>query len=358
MLYKPREQAGSFSKERNASDKVIFKEGLLINIPEEQSPASEILQPVKKQSGSLRGLYPDFNELAAFKDRKSKLVHPSSRSVRSSLAGNHHSPFRGQGLEFDSVRQYVLGDDIRTIDWRVTARTGSPHVKIFKEERERHVVICVDMNASMRFGTKNTFKSVQAARAAAWLGWKGIAGNDRVSCCLFGDVQGGMQIFPPKKTGRAFSAVLKMLSAPLSESHFFSLGDAMSHLNQAAHTGSLVYVISDFLDIDPHFQQGIGISRLNKRCEMVFIAINDQADRVMPPLGVLGFSADGMKKILANTDSIAGREAYAAQWLENRKVLYEAAARLKIPLLEMSTASNVHLELMTGLKHLARRKRR
>lgn len=303
-------------------------------------------------------LYPDFGELAALKDRKSKLMHPSSRSARSTVAGNHHSLFRGQGLEFDSVREYVLGDDIRNIDWRVTARSGSPHVKLFKEERERHVVICVDVNASMRFGTRNTFKSVQAARTAAWLGWKGIASHDRVSSCLFGDVPDGMQFFPPKKTRHSFCSVLKMLAEPYSERYHTSIDTALAHLSSAVHTGALVYVISDFMEINPDFQQGVGINRLNKRCDMVFIAINDQADRSMFPLGTLGFSADGMKKILANTDSIAGREAYAAQWQENRNTLYETVARLKIPLIEMTTESDVHLDLMIGLKHLARRKRR
>src|ERR1700722_4557819 len=126
-------------------------------------------------------LYPDFNELAAFKDRRACLSHISQKAVKSIVPGNHHSPFRGQGLEFDSVRKYVPGDDIRNIDWRVTARTDSPHLKIFKEERERHILLCVDMNAAMRFGTKKTFKSIQAAHIAALLGWRGMANNDRIS---------------------------------------------------------------------------------------------------------------------------------------------------------------------------------
>src|SRR5579862_7094005 len=112
-------------------------------------------------------LYPDFNDLISYKERKLGKLQLARRKVSATATGNHHSPFRGQGLEFDAVREYVPGDDIRNIDWRVTARTGSPHLKVFQEERERHIVLCVDMNATMRFGTRNTFKSVQAARVAA-----------------------------------------------------------------------------------------------------------------------------------------------------------------------------------------------
>lgn len=302
-------------------------------------------------------LYPDFNDLVALKERKSGLVHPSHRSVKSIVSGSHHSPFRGQGLEFDSVREYVPGDDIRNIDWRVTARTGAPHLKIFKEERERHILLCVDMNAAMRFGTKNTFKSVQAARVAALLGWQGIDQHDRVSACLFGDVPGGIQFFAPKRNRTSMCAILKTLANPPAENHHIPLEAIFRPVDQAAHTGSLLYFISDFMDINANFQNEAEISRLKKRCEVVFIAINDQADKAIFPVGTLGFCANGGEKIYANTDSIAGREAYAVQWKENRQRLYAITSGLKIPMLELTTESNVQRDLILGLKKIAKRKR-
>jgi uncharacterized protein (DUF58 family) len=303
-------------------------------------------------------LYPDFNDLVAFKSRKSDRMRPSYRSVKSTVPGNHHSPFRGQGLEFDSVREYVPGDDIRNIDWRVTARTGSPHLKLFKEERERHRVICVDMNAAMRFGTRNTFKSIQAARAAALLGWQGIAHQDRVSACLFGDVPEGIQFFAPKRTRKSLCSLLKMLAEPPAEQHYVSLEDVLQHVGQAAHTGSLIYLISDFMDIHKNFQYEAGISRLNKRCDVVFIAINDQADKSLYPVGTIGFCANKTEKIYVNTESLAGREAYAAQWKENRQRLYEITSRFKIPMIELTTESDIHRDLVLGLKNIAKRKMR
>src|SRR6202789_3352703 len=108
-------------------------------------------------------------------------------------SGDYTSPCRGQGLAFHEVREYHFGDDIRSIDWRVTARTDKPHVKVFTEERERTVILCVDANAAMRFGTRGTFKSVQAARAAALLGSQARCSNDRVGCLVFGDVAEGIR---------------------------------------------------------------------------------------------------------------------------------------------------------------------
>lgn len=303
-------------------------------------------------------LYPDINELMACKSRKPVFVHPAYRSVKSKVSGNHSSPFRGRGLEFDSVREYVPGDDIRNIDWRVTARTGSPHLKLFREDRERQIVICVDMNASMRFGTRKTFKSVQAARAAALLAWQGIAQQDRVGVCLFGDVPDGVQLYAPKRARKPLCAALKMISEPPIEHHAVSLENALQHVSQTVQAGSIVYLISDFMDIGTHLQDDVGLNRINKKCDVVFIAVNDQSDKAIYPVGTIGFCTHHAEKVHVNTDSIAGRERYAAQWKENRQRLYESTTRLKIPLIELSTESDIHRELVLGLNDIKKKKRR
>lgn len=306
-------------------------------------------------------LYPDFNDLVALKNLKLDFAQRTSRSSQSVVLGGQHSPFRGQGLEFDSVREYVLGDDIRNIDWRVTARTDSPHLKIFKEERERHIVLCVDMNATMRFGTRNTFKSVQAARITALLGWQGMAHQDRVSACLFGDVPDGIEYFAPKRGRKSFSYLLKRLCEPEMESRHISFERVFQHISKTAHTGSLVYFISDFMGIGKDFQQEAislrALSRLNKRCDAVFIAVNDPADKTLYPVGTLGFCSLNNEKIIINTDSIAGREAYELQWKENRQQLHGIASRFKIPLIELTTQSDIRRDLVIGLKSIARGRR-
>lgn len=302
-------------------------------------------------------LYPDFNDLISYKERKLDKMQPARRKVSSTAPGNHHSPFRGQGLDFDAVREYVPGDDIRNIDWRVTARTGSPHLKLFKEEKERHTIICVDMNSAMRFGTRNTFKSIQAARCASLLGWRALAHHDRISACFFGDVPGGLHCFASKRTRQALCMMLKMLAAPPAEHHRVSLETALQHICRVAHPGSLIYLISDFMDLPPAFPKESSLSRLNKNCDVVFISINDAADQALVPAGVIGFCGQNAEKLYINTDSIKEREAYAAKWEANRSALKTLTERFKIPLITLSTESDIHRDLLLNLKNIAKRKK-
>lgn len=303
-------------------------------------------------------LYPNFDELIAFKDWDLDLIQPNNRKVKSTVSGSHHSPFRGRGLEFDSVREYVLGDDIRNIDWRVTARMGSPHLKLFREEKERSVVICVDMNTTMCFGTKNTFKSVQAARTAALLGWQGISQQNRVGACLFGDVPAGMQYFAPQRTKKSFCSILKILSQPVVKHHEIALDYVLQKIYRMIPTGSLVYLISDFMEIDEHFQQKALINQLCERCDVVFITINDPADVSIVPVGTIRLNKRGEERWVVNTDSVLGRDAFASQWNESRKKLYEVTSKSKIPLIELTTESNISRDLFLGLKKIAKRKRK
>jgi len=299
-------------------------------------------------------LYPNMKELIALKALKSRGSMLSQRAVKSTAPGNHHSPFRGQGLEFDSVREYVLGDDIRNIDWRVTARSGSPHIKLFNEEKERSVLLCVDMNAHMRFGTRNTFKSVQAARVAATLGWQSLAQHDRVGTLLFGDVPLGMQFFEPCRTRKSLWSTLKAFVEPCTESHPVPLESALEHLVRFNHVGLLIYVISDFLELTVNLERSL--IRLNKRCDVVAVSINDQAEKSIPALATISFHGENSEIILANTDSFAGREAYAAKWEENRQKLSQMMNRQKIPLVQLTTEADIPRDLIFGLNRISKRR--
>lgn len=301
-------------------------------------------------------LYPDFHDLVSFKDRRFHFKHPSSKSVKSTRSGNHLSSFRGQGIELDSVRQYVAGDDIRSIDWKVTARTGFAHVKVFKEERERQIVLCVDLNSSMRFGTRNTFKSIQAARIAALLGWGGIEEKDRVSACFFGDVQAGFQYFAPKRSGKSFCSLLKELSEEPKATHQVFLEEALQKISRKVHAGSLVYVISDFMDVSTSLMQDASLSFLSKKCDLVFISVNDPSDQFFSPVGMLGMESNSLEKVFIDTASLSGQKAYEKRWEERGERLKEITSKLKVPFLELTTESDVYLDLTFGLKNIARKK--
>jgi len=268
-------------------------------------------------------------------------------------SGDYASPFRGQGLAFHEVREYRPGDDIRSIDWRVTARTDKPHVKVFAEERERTVILCVDANASMRFGTRGTFKSVQAARAAALIGWHANGCNDRVGCVVFGDVPEGMQFFTPRRSRRALWQALKLLSQQTHGAHKepVSLESALSCLERGAPTGSLIVVIGDFYRSIEILEKQL--SYLHSRCDIVLVTVNDAADSEIPAMGTVIFADDTGQKLVFHSGDQEAREAYARQWSENRKQLEDIAKRRNIGIIDLHTGKDIYTDLRLGLRRLS-----
>jgi uncharacterized protein (DUF58 family) len=297
-------------------------------------------------------LHPDFHELIQLGQKASRLQIFSGRQSMAAGSGDYASPFRGQGLEFHEVREYRFGDDIRSIDWRVTARTDKPYVKVFTEERERTVILCIDANATMRFGTRGTFKSVQAARAAALLGWQANSSNDRVGCIVFGDVPEGMQFFMPARSRRALWQTLKLLSDTTTGAHNIPVEQeaALKYLERVAPTRALLLIISDFQHATEAIEKRLG--NLRRTCDVVLIAVNDPADREIPAMETVIFTDDAGNKLILDTDSRIGREAYRRQWFENRKRLEDMAARRKIGIVDLHTNEDVYTDLLLGLRRL------
>jgi len=298
-------------------------------------------------------LYPDFNELVRLGQTAQRLHLAAGRKTLATASGGYVSPFRGRGMEFHEVREYRNGDDIRNIDWRVTARTNRPHLKVFTEERERTVILCIDANATMRFGTRGTFKSVQAARAAALLGWQANGGNDRVGCLVFGDIPDGLQYFAPTRSRRALWQTLKLLSRPVTGEHpaGASLDDTVKHLDRTVPTGALVFIISDFLNMSSAFEKTL--SSLRRRCDVLLVSVNDPADGDIPPMETVIFSDQGRQRVV-NTDSASGRKAYKESWLKNRDLLEEIRKRQSIGLIQLHTNHDVYADLLPGLRRLGK----
>jgi uncharacterized protein (DUF58 family) len=297
-------------------------------------------------------LYPDFHELIRLGQKASRLQIVSGRHSLAAGSGDYASPFRGQGLSFHEVREYRSGDDIRSIDWRVTARTDKPYVKVFTEERERTVLLCIDANAAMRFGTRGTFKSVQAARAAALLGWQSVKSNDRLGCLVFGDVPEGIQFFAPVRSRRALWRALKLLSGTAQglQKTTVAMETALEYLERVAPTGSLLLVIGDFQDAVEALEKRLGL--LRRTCDIVLIPINDPADRDIPAMATIVFEDGAGSSLTLDTDSQAGREAYARQWREGRNRLEDIAARRRIGIVDLHTDKDVHADLLFGLRRL------
>jgi len=299
-------------------------------------------------------LYPELDDLLELRHQSRTLGLASHHLVNSSFSGLYASVFRGTGLDFEEVREYQAGDDVRNMEWKVTARTNSPHLKVFREERERSVVLCVDQGPHMNFGTRGTFKSIQAARAAALLGWAASGLNDRVGGLLFGSASSRPHHFRPTKDRRALWRLLKALSGPTDEIEAGKdpLLSALHRAERGTATGSLIFLIADLNREVVSLESTLG--RLCQRHTLVLIPVDDPADRELPDVGRALFTDPSGALLEIDTDDPAGREAYREEWTHNRAALTATANRLGIPVIPVQTDRDVHRSLAFGMRNSSR----
>ncbi len=228
---------------------------------------------------------------------------------RSQQGGSYVSRFKGRGMEFDEARLYQPGDDIRSIDWRITARTGKTHTKVFREERERPVFISVDDRLTMQFATRGVFKSVLAAKLAGLLAWAAEYHGDRIGGQIFSELE-CLELKP--QNGR--HAVLRFLSAIVGKTNITSsanelgttalpkitLEQVLARLTQHARPGSLVYVISDFRGINE--QTETCLAKLAQHCEVVLIFIYDPLESSLPTKGRYRFTNNERDVVIDTSD--------------------------------------------------------
>ena len=300
-------------------------------------------------------LQPRLDDLLELRHQAHTLGLASHHLVNSSFSGLYASVFRGQGLNFEEVREYREGDDIRNMDWKVTARTGEAHLKVFREERERSVMLCVDKGPHMEFGTRGTFKSVQAARAAALLGWAANSLHDRVGGLLFGGNGRNNVYFRATKDRRALWRLLKAMtedSVQHSQSRPDLLADILRQAARGIGTGGLVFVIADF----NRKHQGLvqGLAQLRQRHAVVLVPVDDPADRDMPDMGEVMFRGPDGELLTVNTTDAAGREAYRQAWQQRRNNLIQLANGSGCALIPLQTGADVHGTLMQGLERRLR----
>lgn len=300
-------------------------------------------------------LQPRLDDLLELRHQAHTLGLASHHRVNSSFSGLYASVFRGQGLNFEEVREYREGDDIRNMDWKVTARTGKAHLKVFREERERSVILCVDKGPHMNFGTRKTFKSVQAARAAALLGWAANSLQDRVGGLLFGGNGRDNIYFRPTKDRRALWQLLKAMTTDEVQ-HDASqpelLSDVMRQAARGIGTGGLVFVIADFNREHQGLMQGL--AQLRQRHAVVLVPVDDPADSDLPDMGDVMFRAPDGELLTVNTADADGRAAYRQAWQQRRDNLVQLANGSGCALIPVDTGADVHATLMQGLKRRLR----
>ncbi|HFD79274.1 MAG TPA: DUF58 domain-containing protein [Gammaproteobacteria bacterium] len=300
-------------------------------------------------------LSPRLDDLLELRHQARTLGLASHHLVNSSFSGLYASVFRGQGLNFEEVREYREGDDIRNMDWKVTARTGDPHLKVFREERERSVMLCVDVGPHMNFGTRGTFKSVQAARAAALLGWAANSLHDRVGGLLFGSREQDNVYFGPTKDRRALWRLLKALTGTAEEGGEpppEMLSNVLQRASRGIGTGGLVFVIADFNREHKGLRKGL--SQLRQHHSVVLLPVDDVADRELPDMGEVLFRGPDGELLSVNTTDPAGRRAYQEAWQQRRERLTKLANGAGCALIPLDTREDVHRSLRQGLERRQR----
>jgi uncharacterized protein (DUF58 family) len=283
--------------------------------------------------------------------RKVKRIEIRTRRlVNSVFAGEYHSVFRGHGMAFAEVREYQPGDDVRTIDWNVTARMGHPYVKVFDEERELTVMLMVDASASGDFGTVEQMKGEIAVEICALLAFSAIQNNDRVGLIIFTD---DVEVFIPPKKGRnhVLRVIREMLyfrpSRPGTD-----IGAALEYLNRVTTRRSVVFLVSDLMS--DGFEQALRVS--SRRHDVVPVVVSDRRERDIPDIGIVQLEdAETGEEILVDTSDIVTRSSFARfadESADHRRRLFR---QMGLDAIEVNTGTNYVDPLMDFFRMRARK---
>ena len=259
------------------------------------------------------------------------------KKVLNDLAGSHASAIRGRGLDYAEVREYQAGDDIRAMDWRVTARTGDAHIKVFREEKERPVLLVCDLRATMRFGSRRALKQVLAADLTALFAWAALEHGDRIGALLFNDE---LETDLRPKTGR--KQVLQLLNELTTMPPSASadpqqrMQQICRHLRRIARPGSAIYFISDWTGFDADCEQQL--HAVTRHCDLVAVHISDPLEAELPPPGLYSLS-DGQQRLSLDSTTSRQCEEYQQAFSLRMNSLQQQLQRLKVPLIALSTSN-------------------
>ena len=282
----------------------------------------------------------------------------TNRLVDDALAGRYASVFKGRGMDFDRVRNYVPGDDVRTIDWNVTARTGEPHVKLFTEERELTILLMIDVSASADFGSVADSKRELAAEAAGVLAASAIHNRDRVGLILFSDV---VELYIPPGKGRMH--IMRLIRETL----FFQptkrgteITGALDFANRILHRKAVIFLVSDFC-LGAPFEERMAEFRgklqiTNRRHDVIAVSVTDPREESLPDVGRICIEdAETGDVVELNTGNAKVRDAYAKQSRQRRELTAARIRSLGVDLLEFVNGEN-WLPVLMGFFHKRRQR--
>ncbi|MCF6249520.1 MAG: DUF58 domain-containing protein [Desulfobacula sp.] len=278
--------------------------------------------------------------------KKIKRVHiKSRRTVNSIMAGQYKSVFRGSGIEFEEVREYSPGDDVKTLDWKVSARLGKPFIKLYKEERESIVMLLIDMSASLKFGTQFGSKLERAAEVASVLAFNAIRNNDKVGVLFFTDQV--EKYIPPKKGSSHIWRVIKEIFTFSPRGEKTDIALALDYLAKISKKRSFVFVLSDFLDTG-YLQN---LRTLGQKHEIIGVMIHDKGAYQLPVKGLVTFrDFETKRQIVFDAFSNQTQKKFSKIKLEAHKKTLGIFSKARSDLIELETGASVSDTLLRYFK--------
>lgn len=274
-----------------------------------------------------------------------KLEIQTKGIVNTLFGGEYQSAFKGRGMEFSEVRAYTYGDDIRQIDWNVTARTGDPFIKVFEEEREQTLMLCIDISQSGTFGSLSQSKMDLAIEICAVLAFSAIKNSDKVGLVLFSDhIE---KVVPPKKGRTHVLRLIRELYTTKPTGTGTDIADALSYINRLLDRRAIVVLASDFQDKE--YEKQLRIT--NQKHDLVSIFINDPLEDELPNLGVIKIkdAESGVEKMV-DTSNKKLRKAYNIRRLEQKAYVHDKFLKMKIDAVEVQTNESYVQPLMNFFK--------
>lgn len=298
----------------------------------------------------MSGIYTELDDLITLRLQARNLHLFKNFAARSQLAGGTISPFKGRGVDFEEVRAYQPGDDIRTIDWRVTARRSQPHTKIFREERERPILIILDQSYSLFFGSKLNFKSVTACETAAMLSWATLFHNDRIGGVIFNeDTLTSIQPQHSKasllhflKQAEKLNKKLQLSSLP-SQTCSGYMANALLHARRVAHPGTQIFLISDFKDFNDDASRLL--AQLKRHCEIMAFQVSDPLEHELPKPGCYAIT-NGTHRHTIDSRKHKIRQQFRDQQLIQTEKLKKKLREYRIPLTQLTASKETASQLL------------
>lgn len=266
--------------------------------------------------------------------KKVRKIEIKTRGLSQNIfAGQYHSAFKGRGMAFAEVREYQFGDDVRDIDWNVTARFRKPYVKVFEEERELTVMLLVDVSGSLDFGTRSRMKSEMATEIAATIAYSAIQNNDKIGVVFFSDrIE---KYIPPKKGRKHILYIIREMLDFKPESRKTDIGGAMEFFTRVMKRRTTAFVLSDFYDRHDFFKQ---MQIANNKHDVMAIQVYDKWTKALPDVGLVKVvDAESGHEMYVDTSSKKVRAAHARYWIERQQMLKDTLSRANVDWVSVAT---------------------